>query len=286
MMFKCKRCHAPDELNGIGLCKHCTDFIKKDVKRDKKRLEEIYGYFPEGMESLDAAQKTALLNETKDLFSKLDSYNRMSFPVGSYLMPVRKILHFLDGTGSVERELFAGRRRRTRLTAAFCAALAVAFAVILAVLGTNPLTSGEPGEAVNVSAPTGGENEPMMDGMGMPQGGPGMEPNGPDLEGSGMDGAPFIEDGAATTDGTIPFEGSDMPEGALSSDGTGAAGDEAESGEPAQETSAGEGESPEESSGDTSADASATNEAAGAAMPAPVRVSGGGSGFAIARSVG
>lgn len=189
-MSKCKRCHAPDELNGIGLCKHCTAFIKNDVKENKERLARIYDQFPEGADLLDDARKADLLRETQDIFDLLDRYQHMGFPVGSYIMPARKILHFLDPGGEAERRILLKQRRRAGVTAIICAAMAAAFAVTAVMLGNQPLPV-KPGNAVSVSASV----EEDMDRAGMDAGFEGQEGESP------ADGSAGKENGEAVSGG-------------------------------------------------------------------------------------
>lgn len=252
-MLKCKRCHAPDELNGIGLCKHCTAFIKNDVKENKDRLARIYDQFPEGFQALDDAQKADYLQETKDIFDLLDRYHRMGFPVGSYVMPVRKILHFLDPGGDLERQILIKQRRRAGVTAALCAAMAAAFAIVVAVLGSQPLPV-KLGDAVSVSASVDGH----MDDAGMEAA---AEAGSSDSE-DAMEGSADGESGGGEASADGEEESADAP-------------DEEASGE--TETAG------EEDAGDAP-------DTAQAAPPVSVRASGGtaviGGGRAIAIPVG
>lgn len=163
--MKCKRCQAPDDLNGIGLCKHCMAIVKEEVQAGKKRLDAIYDRFPEDLEGMGEEERETLLEETRALYERLDKYQQIGFPVGSYLMPVRKILHFLEPEGNLEKEILVGRLKGAGMKAALFAALAVAFAVALTAVGNS--ASARLGEAVNVSAPA----ESGGDGMAGPEDG-------------------------------------------------------------------------------------------------------------------
>lgn len=200
-MSKCKRCHAPDELNGIGLCKHCTSFIKNDVKESKERLSRIYDQFPEGADLLDEARKGDFLRETQEIFTLLDRYQHMGFPVGSYIMPVRKILHFLEPGGDTERRILLKQRRRAGITAIICAATAAAFVMIAAMLGNQPLPV-KLGDAVSVSASIEhGMEQTAMDEAGMSDAGMEGLSEGDAAEGeSPMDGGGEVSDGDESSD--------------------------------------------------------------------------------------
>lgn len=208
-MSKCKRCHAPDELNSIGLCKHCTAFIKNDVKENKERLSRIYDQFPEGADLLDEARKGDFLRETQEIFALLDRYQHMGFPVGSYIMPVRKILHFLEPGGDTERRILLKQRRRAGITAIICAAAAAAFAMIAAMLGNQPLPV-KLGDAVSVSASIeDGMGQTAMDEAGMNDAGMEGLSEGDAAEGeSPMDGG-VDETGGEASDGDESSDTSD-----------------------------------------------------------------------------
>lgn len=128
-MRKCKRCHAPDKLNPLGLCAPCAAYIKEDIKAKQARINAIYASFPDTEGQLEDVQKKALLNETEELFEVLDKYKGFGCPVDDYLTPARKILYFLDTDKSVTRRLFSSLFLRKAKSVAIWLAILIVVAV-------------------------------------------------------------------------------------------------------------------------------------------------------------
>lgn len=127
-MRRCKRCHAPDKLNTFGLCPHCMQYIKNDLKKCRKRLGEIYEMFPESADTLDEEQTEQLLHETHVLFECLEDYHGYGCTPDDYVLRVEKILHFLTNDSAASKRLL--KRARTRKMRSFLAWLAVAALLI------------------------------------------------------------------------------------------------------------------------------------------------------------
>lgn len=161
-MLKCKRCHAPDERNAIGLCPHCMRYIKDDIKKSKARLEELYHLFPESLDGMEEEQQQAYLEETESIFLRMEDYHRYGCIADDYIVPVKKILYFLDKDKHVTAKLFQKVRMRKVKSMLFTSGIAAALLVcVIVIYNTARDTPPAPDEAmfVNGEIDSGGEME-------------------------------------------------------------------------------------------------------------------------------
>lgn len=168
-MLKCKRCHAPDERNAIGLCPHCMRYIKDDIKKSKARLDELYHLFPESLDGMEEEQQEAYLAETQAIFLRMEDYHRYGCIADDYIVPVKKILYFLDKDKRVTAKLFQKVRMRKVKSMLFTSGIAAALMVcVLVIYNTARDTPPAPDEAMlvngGIDSGSGMEGFPMDSG--------------------------------------------------------------------------------------------------------------------------